>query len=164
MKQNSKTETYDIEMDEDSDDIIELNSEEDGERIDKYLSETLTDYSRSYLKNLIDEGRVQVAGKMVKSSFKVYNGAAITVNLPPVKDVKLLPEDIPLDILYEDEDVILVNKPKGMVVHPAAGHYTGTLVNALMFHCRYNLSGINGELRPGIVHRIDMDTTGVVMI
>ena len=163
MKQNSKTETYDIEMDEDSDDIIELNSEEEGERIDKYLSETLTYYSRSYLKNLIDEGRVQVAGKIVKGSFKVYNGAAITVNLPPVKDVKILPEDIPLDILYEDEDVILVNKPKGMVVHPAAGHYTGTLVNALMFHCRDNLSGINGELRPGIVHRIDMDTTGVVI-
>mgnify|MGYP002746603264 FL=1 len=163
MKQNSKIETYDIEMDEDSDDIIELNSEEEGERIDKYLSETLTDYSRSYLKNLIDEGRVQVAGKIVKGSFKVYNGAAITVNLPPVKDVKILPEDIPLDILYEDEDVILVNKPKGMVVHPAAGHYTGTLVNALMFHCRDNLSGINGELRPGIVHRIDMDTTGVVI-
>ena len=163
MKQNSKIEAYDMEIDEDSDDIIELNSEEDGERIDKYLSETLTDYSRSYLKNLIDEGRVQVAGKIVKSSFKVYNGAAITVNLPPVKDVKILPEDIPLDILYEDEDVILVNKPKGMVVHPAAGHYTGTLVNALMFHCRDNLSGINGELRPGIVHRIDMDTTGVVI-
>ena len=163
MKQNSKIETYDTEMDEDSDDIIELNSEEEGERIDKYLSETLTDYSRSYLKNLIDEGRVQVAGKIVKGSFKVYNGAAITVNLPPVKDVKILPEDIPLDILYEDEDVILVNKPKGMVVHPAAGHYTGTLVNALMFHCRDNLSGINGELRPGIVHRIDMDTTGVVI-
>ena len=163
MKQNSKIETYDTEMDEDSDDIIELNSEEEGERIDKYLSETLTDYSRSYLKNLIDEGRVQVAGKIVKGSFKVYNGAAITVNLPPIKDVKILPEDIPLDILYEDEDVILVNKPKGMVVHPAAGHYTGTLVNALMFHCRDNLSGINGELRPGIVHRIDMDTTGVVV-
>ena len=163
MKQNSKIETYDTEMDEDSDDIIELNSDEEGERIDKYLSETLTDYSRSYLKNLIDEGRVQVAGKIVKGSFKVYNGAAITVNLPPVKDVKILPEDIPLDILYEDEDVILVNKPKGMVVHPAAGHYTGTLVNALMFHCRDNLSGINGELRPGIVHRIDMDTTGVVI-
>lgn len=163
MKQNSKIETYDTEMDEDSDDIIELNSEEEGERIDKYLSETLTDYSRSYLKNLIDEGRVQVAGKIVKGSFKVYNGAAITVNLPPIKDVKILPEDIPLDILYEDEDVILVNKPKGMVVHPAAGHYTGTLVNALMFHCRDNLSGINGELRPGIVHRIDMDTTGVVI-
>jgi len=163
MKQNSKIEAYDMEMDENSDDIIELSSEEDGERIDKYLSETLTDYSRSYLKNLIDEGRVQVAGKIVKGSFKLYNGAAITVNLPPVKDVKILPEDIPLDILYEDEDVILVNKPKGMVVHPAAGHYTGTLVNALMFHCRDNLSGINGELRPGIVHRIDMDTTGVVI-
>ena len=163
MKQNSKIEAYDMDIDENSDDIIELSSEEAGERIDKYLSETLTDYSRSYLKNLIDEGRVQVAGKIVKGSFKVYNGAAITVNLPPVKDVKILPEDIPLDILYEDEDVILVNKPKGMVVHPAAGHYTGTLVNALMFHCRDNLSGINGELRPGIVHRIDMDTTGVVI-
>ena len=138
MKQNSKIEAYDMDIDENSDDIIELSSEEDGERIDKYLSETLTDYSRSYLKNLIDEGRVQVAGKIVKGSFKVYNGAAITVNLPPVKDVKILPEDIPLDILYEDEDVILVNKPKGMVVHPAAGHYTDT--TGVVIACKNDLA------------------------
>ena len=163
MIQNSKLGIEDIDVEDFCDDIIELTSSQDGERIDKYLSDNLTDYSRSYLKNIIDEGRVQVAGKIVKSSFKVYNGAAITVNLPPVKEVEIIPEDIALDILYEDEDVILVNKPKGMVVHPAAGHYTGTLVNALMFHCRDNLSGINGELRPGIVHRIDMDTTGVVI-
>lgn len=160
---NNEIENNDLEFDELSDDIVLLNSSEDGARIDKYLSENLTAYSRSYLKNLIDEGRVLVGGKIVKGSFKVYNGAAITVNLPPLKTTEIVPENLPLDILYEDDDVILVNKPKGMVVHPAAGHYTGTLVNALMYHCRDNLSGINGELRPGIVHRIDMDTTGVVI-
>ena len=163
MKLNENIENEVLDGDDITDDIIEISANEDGTRIDKYLSENLAAYSRSYLKNLIDEGKVQVAGKVVKSSFKVYNWAAITVNLTPVKEVEIIPEDIALDILYEDEDVILVNKPKGMVVHPAAGHYTGTLVNALMFHCKGNLSGINGELRPGIVHRIDMDTTGVVI-
>ncbi|MGP1433012.1 MAG: RluA family pseudouridine synthase [Catonella sp.] len=149
-----------------SDDIIELVTDDviEGERIDKYLSLRLLDYSRSYLKGLIDEGLVLVEGKVVKSSFKVFNGMTITVNIPPVKEVEIVPEDITLDILYEDEDVILINKPKGMVVHPAAGHFTGTLVNALMHHCKNNLSGINGELRPGIVHRIDMDTTGVIIV
>ena len=163
MKLNDIIENEVLDGDDITDDIIEISANEDGTRIDKYLSENLAAYSRSYLKNLIDEGKVQVAGKVVKSSFKVYNGAAITVNLPSGKEVEIIPEDIALDILYEDEDVILVNKPKGMVVHPAAGHYTGTLVNALMYHYKDNLSGINGELRPGIVHRIDMDTTGVVI-
>ena len=148
-----------------SDEVIELSvvSEDSGERIDKYLSGKLTEYSRSYLKGLIDEGKVMVEGKPVKSSFKVTEGINISISIPPVKEVEIIPENIPLDIIYEDEDVILVNKPKGMVIHPAAGHYTGTLVNALMYHCRDNLSGINGELRPGIVHRIDMDTTGVII-
>lgn len=164
MKQNNYVNNEGFADDELSDDIIEISATDNGERIDKYLSEKFSEYSRSYIKGLIDDGRVSVSGKTVKSSFKVFNGAAITVNIPPLKDVEIIPENIPLDILYEDEDVILINKPKRMVVHPAAGHYTGTLVNALMYHCKENLSGINGELRPGIVHRIDMDTTGVIIV
>ena len=163
MKQNNYVNNEEFADDELSDDIIEISATDNGERIDKYLSEKFSEYSRSYIKGLIDDGRVSVSGKTVKSSFKVFNGAAITVNIPPLKEVEIIPENIPLDILYEDEDVILINKPKRMVVHPAAGHYTGTLVNALMYHCKENLSGINGELRPGIVHRIDMDTTGVII-
>ena len=166
MKSNDeKIEHDEFETEVLSDELIELYvaPEDSGERIDKYLSGKLTEYSRSYLKGLIDEGKVIVEGKPVKGSFKVTAGINIFINIPPVKEVEIIPENIPLDIIYEDEDVILVNKPKGMVVHPAAGHYTGTLVNALMYHCRDNLSGINGELRPGIVHRIDMDTTGVII-
>ena len=102
-------------------------------------------------------------GKAVKSSFKVNGGETIAFEVPKPQEAAIEAENIPLDILYEDSDIILVNKPKGMVVHPAAGHYTGTLVNALMFHCKEDLSGINGVLRPGIVHRIDMDTTGVII-
>ena len=164
MKQNEEDIMNEgFENDELLDDVIELFVTDENERIDKYLSLNLPEYSRSYLKGLIDEGKVLVSGKTVKSSFKVFNGAAITVNIPPVKEVEIVPENISLDILYEDDDVILINKPKGMVVHPAVGHFTGTLVNALMYHCKDNLSGINGELRPGIVHRIDMDTTGVII-
>lgn len=146
-------------------DSVEITVDEvaGGERIDKFLSNKFEGYSRSYIKGLIDEGRVLVAGKAVKSSFKVLNGAAVTVNIPPVKEMEIPAENIPLDIIYEDEDVILINKPKDMVVHPAAGHFTGTMVNALMYHCGNSLSGINGELRPGIVHRIDKDTTGVIL-
>lgn len=164
MKQNNYVNNEGFADDELSDDIIEISATDNGERIDKYLSEKFSEYSRSYIKGLIDDGRVSVSGKTVKSSFKVFNGAAITINIPPLKEVEIIPENIPLDILYEDEDVILINKPKRMVVHPAVGHYTGTLVNALMYHCKENLSGINGELRPGIVHRIDMDTTGVIIV
>ena len=166
MKSNDeKIENDELDTELLSDEVIELSvaSEDSGERIDKYLSGKFTEYSRSYLKGLIDEGKVMVEGKPVKGSFKVTEGINITINVPPAKEVEIIPENISLDIIYEDEDVILVNKPKGMVVHPAAGHYTGTLVNALMYHCRHNLSGINGELRPGIVHRIDMDTTGVII-
>ena len=134
-----------------------------GDRIDKFLSEQYEDLSRSFLQKLLKSGEVMVNGRPVKASYKAAEGDTISFEVPEAVEPEIVPEDIPLDILYEDHDVILVNKPKGMVVHPAAGHYTGTLVNALMFHCKEDLSGINGVLRPGIVHRIDMDTTGVII-
>ena len=135
-----------------------------GIRIDKYLATALPDKSRSYYQKAIDEGRVLVNGQPVKSKYQTKLGDDIIVSIEPVKEIDILPEDIPIEILYEDSDVIVVNKPKGMVVHPAPGHYTGTLVNALMYHCKDSLSGINGEIRPGIVHRIDMNTTGSLLI
>ena len=134
-----------------------------GDRIDKFLSEQCEEFTRSFLQKLLKSGEVWVNGKQVKASFKVSEGDFISFEAPEAVESMILPEDIPLDILYEDHDVILVNKPKGMVVHPAAGHYTGTLVNGLLYHCREDLSGINGVLRPGIVHRIDRDTTGVLI-
>ena len=134
-----------------------------GDRIDKFLAEQYENLSRSFLQKLLKSGEVMVDGRPVKASYKVAEGDLISFEVPEAVEPEIVPEDIPLDILYEDHDVILVNKPKGMVVHPAAGHYTGTLVNALMFHCKEDLSGINGVLRPGIVHRIDMDTTGVII-
>lgn len=134
----------------------------DGIRIDRYLSEYYTDFSRSYLQKLLKDGGVLVEGKIVKSNYKVSSGERILMEIPEAVEPKILPEEIALDILYEDADIILVNKPKGMVVHPAAGHDSGTLVNALLAHCG-DLSGINGVLRPGIVHRIDRDTTGVLV-
>ena len=137
----------------------------DGIRLDKYLSLQYSEHSRSYLKNLISDGKVTVNGKEVlKGSFIVSAGDEIEFELPPVQELSVEEEDIPLDILYEDNDVLVINKPKNMVVHPAAGHSSGTLVNAVLFHCKGNLSGINGVLRPGIVHRIDKDTTGSVII
>ena len=143
---------------------LEVSSEDAGIRIDKYLAEQLPDITRSYLQKLLKDGSVQMNGKPVKASAKTVAGAAIELTIPEPEEPEILPEDIPLDILYEDSDVILINKPKDMVVHPAAGHYTGTLVNALMYHCKGELSGINGVLRPGIVHRIDKDTTGVLIV
>lgn len=134
-----------------------------GVRIDRFLSEVCEELTRSHIQKLVKDGKALVNGKAVKASYSVCAGDRITLELPEVEEVDIVPEDIPLEILYEDSDVILVNKPKGMVVHPAAGHYSGTLVNALMYHCRDELSGINGVLRPGIVHRIDMDTTGVII-
>ncbi len=134
----------------------------DGIRIDRYLSEYYADLSRSYLQKLLKDGGVLVDGKIVKSNYKVSSGERILMEIPEAVEPKILPEEIALDILYEDADIILVNKPKGMVVHPAAGHDSGTLVNALLAHCG-DLSGINGVLRPGIVHRIDRDTTGVLV-
>ena len=135
-----------------------------GTRIDKFLADACPDLSRSFLQKLLKEGSVTADGKVVKSSFKVNGGETIAFEVPEPQEAAIEAENIPLDILYEDSDVILVNKPKGMVVHPAAGHYTGTLVNALMYHCRDQLSGINGVMRPGIVHRIDMNTTGVLVV
>lgn len=135
-----------------------------GERIDKFLSCRLEEVSRSYIQKLIKEGHVSVNGKPVKANYKLGAGDEICVEIPEAKEPDILPENIPLDILYEDQDILVVNKPKGMVVHPAAGHYSGTLVNALMYHCKDSLSGINGVMRPGIVHRIDMDTTGSLLV
>lgn len=142
---------------------LTVGEEYDGSRIDKYLSEVLSELSRSYIQKLIEEGRILTAGKPVKANLKVKTGQAVTLYLPEPKEAEIVPEELPLDILYEDKDFIIINKQKGMVVHPAAGHASGTLVNALLYHCRGELSGINGVLRPGIVHRIDRDTTGVMV-
>ena len=141
---------------------IDLNSE--GQRIDLYLSEQFEDRSRSYIQKIIKDGYVKVNQKPVKSNYRLSFDDRVEVTLPEAKESDIVPENIPLDILYEDQDIIMINKPKQMVVHPAPGHYSGTLVNAVLYHCRGNLSGINGVLRPGIVHRIDMDTTGALVI
>ena len=137
---------------------------QEGERIDRYLSEELEDKSRSYIQKLIRDGHVLVDGKTVKAGYRLVAGDNIAITLPEIKEPEIPAENIPLDILYEDKDLLVVNKPKQMVVHPAPGHYTGTLVNALMYHCGQDLSGINGIMRPGIVHRIDMDTTGTLVV
>ena len=143
--------------------IKNIEPEYNGQRIDKFLSEILPEYSRSFIQKVVKDGGVLVDEKCVKSNYKLSSGQILKLNVPELVEPDIVPEDIPLDILYEDDDIIVVNKPKGMVVHPAACHYTGTLVNALMYHCRDNLSGINGVTRPGIVHRIDMNTTGVLV-
>lgn len=134
-------------------------------RLDKAISYCDEDLTRSHAEQLIAAGNVTVNDSVItKTSYKIKTGDRIILTVPEPEKTQILPEDIPLDILYEDDDVVLINKPKGMVVHPAPGHYSGTLVNALMFHCKDSLSGINGDLRPGIVHRIDRDTTGVLVI
>ncbi|MBQ9563761.1 MAG: RluA family pseudouridine synthase [Lachnospiraceae bacterium] len=144
--------------------IIEIEeAEEAGIRLDRYLTEVLPDYSRSYLQNQIKEGNILVNDRPVKVSYLTRMGDEIRVADIELREPEIAAEDIPLSVLYEDDDVILVDKPKGKVVHPAPGHMSGTLVNALMYHCRDSLSGINGILRPGIVHRIDKDTTGVII-
>ena len=140
-----------------------------GERLDKYISEELEDVSRSYVKKLIDKGNISVTGsdgteRRVKASYLLSNGDWVLVSLPEPEKLEIAPENIPLEIVYEDEDVIVINKPQGMVVHPAPGNYSGTLVNALMYHCGDSLSSINGVERPGIVHRIDKDTSGLLVI
>lgn len=144
--------------------INEWRSEQSGLRIDKYLSEQCPEFSRSYIQKLLKEEKVSVNGKIIKANYKVSSGDQITMEVPDPEEAEILPEDIPLHILYEDDYVLVVDKPKGMVVHPAAGHTSGTLVNAIMFHCKDHLSGINGVLRPGIVHRIDKDTTGALLV
>lgn len=133
-------------------------------RLDAFLSGQLEGLSRSYIQKVLKNGGVTVNGKPAKSSCRIVTGDRIEIDVPEPEEPEILAEPMDLDILYEDRDIILINKPKGMVVHPAAGHYTGTLVNGLMAHCREDLSGINGVLRPGIVHRIDMDTTGVLIV
>lgn len=135
-----------------------------GLRLDRYLAEELPDLSRSYIQKVIKDGGVSLKEKPLKANYKVSPGDVIQLELPPVVEMEVLPEDLPLDILYEDADLIFVNKPKDMVVHPSAGHFSGTLVNGLLYHCRGELSGINGVMRPGIVHRIDKDTTGVLVV
>lgn len=135
-----------------------------GVRIDKYLAEVMSDYSRSFLQKQLKDGNVTVNGKQAKASYKITEDDEIAVLIPDNLEPDIQAEAIPLDILYEDDQLLVVNKPKGMVVHPSPGHYTGTLVNALMYHCKDQLSGINGVLRPGIVHRIDMDTTGALVV
>ena len=143
---------------------IEIEEEFDDIRIDRVLASYLTDLSRTYIQKLIAGGRVTIGGNALKANYKVSCGEEVIVDLPEPETLQVKPENIPLDILYEDADVIIVNKPKNMVVHPAAGHYTGTLVNALLYHCKDSLSGINGIMRPGIVHRIDKDTTGALVV
>lgn len=144
--------------------IFEVMEEQEGERLDKYLSIIYPDTSRSFFQKLIKDNSVFVNDKPEKASYKVIFEDVVTIHFPDAISTTIEPEDIPLDILYEDEDLLIVNKPKGMVVHPSAGHYSGTLVNAIMYHCKDSLSGINGEIRPGIVHRIDMDTTGSLIV
>lgn len=145
-------------------DIFEVMEEQEGERLDKYLSIIYPDISRSFFQKLIKDAGVLVNDKAEKASYHMNVEDVVTIHFPDAVETTIEPEDIPLDILYEDEDLLIVNKPKGMVVHPSAGHYSGTLVNAIMHHCKDSLSGINGEIRPGIVHRIDMDTTGSLIV
>ena len=144
--------------------LLVVASEDHDKRIDKYLSEQVANSSRSYLQKLIKDESVWVNDQTIKANYKLSGGDQVRIVIPEAVAPDVLAEAIPLDIIYEDEDVMVINKPKGMVVHPSAGHYTGTLVNALLFHCQDNLSGINGVLRPGIVHRIDMDTTGLLLV
>ena len=134
-----------------------------GERIDVLLARLLPDLTRSGAQKLLEDGRVTKDGQAVRKNYKTAPEDTFEVDLPPVQKIDLQPENIPLDVAYEDDDLIVVNKPKGLVVHPAPGHWSGTLVNALLYHCRGSLSGINGELRPGIVHRIDKDTSGLLI-
>lgn len=145
-------------------DIFEVMEEQEGERLDKFLSIIYPDSSRSFFQKLIKEDDVLVNDKPQKASYRMNFEDVVTIYFPDAVSTTIEPEDIPLDVIYEDEDLLIVNKPKGMVVHPSAGHYKGTLVNAIMYHCKDSLSGINGEIRPGIVHRIDMDTTGSLIV
>lgn len=150
----------------DQEQIIEfvVDDENNGNRIDKYLSIIQSDLSRNYTQKLIEDGKILMGEKPVKANSKIKSGATIIIMLPDAKEAEIVPEDLPVDIIYEDLDIIVINKQKGLVVHPAAGHASGTLVNALLFHCKGELSGINGVMRPGIVHRIDRDTTGVIVV
>lgn len=144
--------------------IIEVNAENEGERIDKFLSVLVVDSSRTSIQKSIENGYVFVNGKNVNKKYKVQAGDEVKICEQELKVLDAEPENIPLDIVFEDEHLLVVNKPRGMVVHPAPGNYSGTLVNALLYHCKDSLSGINGVLRPGIVHRIDKDTSGLLIV
>lgn len=141
-----------------------IQSDRIGERIDKFLASEMPDVSRSYIQKLIKDGLVLINGKCVKANYKLALSDQIQLEEPQLQEPDIVAENIDLDILYEDDDLLIVNKPKGMVVHPAPGHYSGTLVNAIMYHCKDRLSGINGVMRPGIVHRIDQNTTGSLIV
>lgn len=145
-------------------DQLEIKANSDGERIDSWLVSNIEGHTRSYFQKLIDDGLVQVNGKAVRANHKIKAGEIVTVDIPLPESLDIIPQDIPLDIIYEDNDIIVINKARGMVVHPAAGNYEGTLVNALMYYCKDTLSDINGVVRPGIVHRIDKDTTGLLVV
>ena len=144
--------------------ILDATPNDKGVRIDKFISENADDVSRSFASKLCEDGQVIISGKAVGKNYKLKGDEEIVIDMPEPEEIEILPEDIPLNIVYEDSDVIVINKPQGMVVHPAPGNYTGTLVNALMFHCKGELSGINGVIRPGIVHRIDKDTSGLLIV
>ena len=139
-------------------------SEGVSQRIDQYLNEKNNEWTRSYIQKLISEDKIKVNGKSIKASYKVKENDVIEIEEVEVKDAEILPEDIPLNVVYEDEDIVIVNKPKGMVVHPGNGNYSGTMVNSLMYSHKGELSGINGVVRPGIVHRIDKDTSGLLVV
>ena len=143
--------------------VLTATAEDNGKRLDLYISQN-SDYSRNSVQILLDNGDITVNNKSVTKSYKIKDGDCVQITVHPPKDVQITPENIPLDIYYEDSDLLVVYKPKGMVVHPANGNESGTLVNALMFHCKDSLSGINGEIRPGIVHRIDKDTSGLLVV
>ena len=147
-------------------DIITLVcSEEDfGKRLDLYISENIEDMSRSSAQKALENGNVLVNGKIVAKNYKMRVGDEVAVNIPEPSQIEAVPQDIPINVVYEDDDIIVINKERGMVVHPAPGNPDGTLVNALLYHCKGSLSGINGEIRPGIVHRIDKDTSGLLVV
>ena len=141
-----------------------VEEDEEGDRLDVYLADQFVDMSRSYIQKIIKDKKVTVNGKIEKSKYLVKEEDKIVIEIPKPKVLEVVPQDIPIEIVYEDDDIIIVNKPQGMVVHPAPGNYEGTLVNAILYHCKGNLSSINGVIRPGIVHRIDKDTSGILMI
>lgn len=144
--------------------LFDITEEDIGKRLDVWLTITLGKFSRSYIEKMIEDGSTSVNGKTVKAGYKLRNGDKINVSIPDPKPLEVKAEKILLDVIFEDADIIVINKPRGMVVHPAAGNYTGTLVNALLEHCKGSLSDINGVIRPGIVHRIDKDTSGVLVV
>lgn len=146
------------------DNVFYVDNEFHNIRIDRYISSLLSDTSRTYIQKLLKDGKILVNDKTCKPNYKVQENDKIDISIPEPVEADIQPEDIPIDVIYEDNDLLIVNKSKDMVVHPAPGHYSGTLVNAVMYHCKDNLSNINGVLRPGIVHRIDKDTTGALII